>query len=223
MIWWTSDWHFMHNNVLRFCPNRVYSSIQEHDTAIINNINNVVKETDMLVVVGDISMGHKSSIRAIMQQIKCKNIVLVRGNHDKKNSIPTDCFTLIVERFSMIISGKPVLISHFPYKWPWWKSWMYNIKFAKYNVHNNRRPSDCGAFLIHGHTHSVNKYNKRMIHVGVDAWDMKPVPHSEIERAISKIIHQEYASKYRVKARIFYNQYYKRILGKLVKIIKKTI
>lgn len=217
MIWWTADLHFMHNNVLKFCPNRKCNTIQEHDEIIVNNINAVVKEDDILIFVGDVSMSSKSQIRKIIQKIKCKNIILVRGNHDNKKSLPTDCFVLIVERLSMIISGKPVLISHFPYKWSLWKRFIDRLRFIKKDKHKMRRPSDNGAFLIHGHTHSTNKYNKRMIHVGIDAWDMKPVPHFEIERAINIIAHQEKINKINNKFYVLYNKYFKKFFKKIYK------
>jgi len=43
-----------------------------------------------------------------------------------------------------------------------------------------------GEVLIHGHTHLKRKLHENMIHVGVDAWDFRPVLYEEIEEMILK-------------------------------------
>ena len=51
--------------------------------------------------------------------------------------------------------------------------------------------SDRGKFLLHGHSHSKNRYKDRMIHVGVDAWKYKPVALHEIGNLTSEIKRKE--------------------------------
>ena len=58
------------------------------------------------------------------------------------------------------------------------------IYFEKYH---HKRPMDNGQFLIHGHTHSKHKINGKAIHVGVDAWNFKPVNIQEISNMIAKV------------------------------------
>ena len=53
----------------------------------------------------------------------------------------------------------------------------------------NKRPKRVeGKFLIHGHSHKKSKVSEDgfMIHVGVDAWDYRPVPLEAIEDIINK-------------------------------------
>ena len=191
-IWWTSDPHFMHKNVIRFCD-RPFANTDEMDAALVANYNKYVKEDDTLIFVGDLSLGKKNRIRPILNSIKCKNKILVQGNHDTKGALPRDCFTLIVNRMSVMIAGHVVIVSHYPFKWPWWKHTLMMLKGRKPR-YRDRRPSDNGHFQIHGHTHSSEKQVKRMIHVGVDAWNYKPVSNDEIAQMIAKTISKEKAA-----------------------------
>ena len=45
----------------------------------IENINKVVCKNDWLIILGDVGSPK------ILEQLKCKNIVLIKGNHDKGN------------------------------------------------------------------------------------------------------------------------------------------
>ncbi len=46
------------------------------------------------------------------------------------------------------------------------------------------RPRDCGGFVVHGHTHSAVKFRDRQIHVGLDAWDLMPVPLNTLQKYV---------------------------------------
>ena len=52
-------------------------------------------------------------------------------------------------------------------------------RFAQYRL------PDEGRWLLHGHTHIADqRIHGRQIHVGLDAWDLRPVPLGEIEDAV---------------------------------------
>ena len=42
------------------------------------------------------------------------------------------------------------------------------------------RPVDRGAWLLHGHVHERWQERDRMINVGVDAWDYRPVAEEQL-------------------------------------------
>ena len=54
MIWFTSDLHLGHVNVLQF-QNRPFADIDEMNEALIANINAKVKKNDELWILGDFS------------------------------------------------------------------------------------------------------------------------------------------------------------------------
>lgn len=51
-IWFTADFHFDHNNILRYCD-RPFSNVQEMNRAILDNLNRRVKPNDVLYFLGD--------------------------------------------------------------------------------------------------------------------------------------------------------------------------
>ena len=54
MIWFTSDTHFGHENMLRLCD-RPWSTVAQMNDAIVDNINSKVAVDDELYILGDFS------------------------------------------------------------------------------------------------------------------------------------------------------------------------
>ena len=61
MIFFTSDTHFNHSNVIQYC-NRPFSSLDEMNAKLIENWNERVNENDIVYHLGDFAMGKKVSI-----------------------------------------------------------------------------------------------------------------------------------------------------------------
>lgn len=51
-IWFTSDTHFGHKNILRFCK-RPWNTVEEMDEGLIQNWNKVVGKDDIVFHLGD--------------------------------------------------------------------------------------------------------------------------------------------------------------------------
>jgi hypothetical protein len=94
-VWVTSDSHFSHKNICRGVTNwrlpngeipvgqtRDFTTIEKMNTAIVNNINEVVGQDDILIHLGDWSFGGYEQIREFWDRLVCKNIHLILGNHD---------------------------------------------------------------------------------------------------------------------------------------------
>lgn len=123
------------------------------DTTIIENINAVVGENDILWHLGDFAYGRSAQpnqIQLIRNKIRCKNIMLIVGNHDKKvlkNTELKRMFTAILPCFVGHIEGKPVVLTHVPPKKeidPYicgmingWKNKFSNSPIFYGHVHNN--------------------------------------------------------------------------------------
>ena len=81
-VFFTSDHHFGHANIIRFC-NRPWSTISEHNRALIANWNAVVPEDGIVFHLGDFC--YKGGGFPAMWWIKGQlhgRIILIRGNHD---------------------------------------------------------------------------------------------------------------------------------------------
>jgi calcineurin-like phosphoesterase family protein len=61
---------------------RDFETLEEMNSALVNNINDNVGENDWLIHMGDWSFGGFERIEEFRSMINCKNIVLILGNHD---------------------------------------------------------------------------------------------------------------------------------------------
>jgi len=78
----TSDTHFGHQRDFVW-KSRGYSSVEEHDTMLIEIINNVVRPNDILLHLGDFCLNTKiERFDWLLSQIKCQNIYSLFGNHN---------------------------------------------------------------------------------------------------------------------------------------------
>lgn len=83
MIWFTSDTHFGHENVLKF-TGRPWGTIQQMNSAIVDSINGRVAADDELYILGDFSFKMTAQdAYGLRKRIACRRIHLVPGNHDK--------------------------------------------------------------------------------------------------------------------------------------------
>ena len=58
-IFFTSDTHFGHTNIIKYCK-RPFNSLEEHDETLIKNWNNKVGENDIIFHLGDFAFGRKT-------------------------------------------------------------------------------------------------------------------------------------------------------------------
>ena len=83
MIYFTSDTHFGHENVIRFAG-RPYETVAQMNRALVVNINARVLPRDELYILGDFSFRITvEDAKAIREQIRCERVRLIPGNHDK--------------------------------------------------------------------------------------------------------------------------------------------
>ena len=193
-IYFTSDTHYNHSNLClgvstwddKELSCRKFQTLEEMNELIVKNINDVVKEDDILYHLGDWSFGGIENIWEFRKQIKCKNIYLVPGNHDhhiKKNKLllqkeydiniyAHDCFLEILpELTKILIDKKEIILSHFPLEE--WEN------------------MDRGAIHLHGHCHhtkdytDLNMYAKRM-DVGMDWEEFRPYSWEEIKEIMKE-------------------------------------
>lgn len=164
MIFLTSDTHFGHKNIIEY-TNRPFQTVEEMDTALINNINNTVGEDDELYILGDFCMngGYEKRSR-YRNMIKCKNVHLILGNHDTRlvDTFKPSPFESEQDYCELKYKDTKFCLSHYPFL-----SW------------NGRERN---SIMCHGHIHSSYRNNHinlwqniRRYDVGVDANDYTPV------------------------------------------------
>ena len=172
-----SDPHFGHHNIIDFAS-RDFTDVKDMEEYLIKAYNNVVGEDDQVIWVGDCFFTSAGVAADIMDKLNGKKI-LVRGNHDGTPArMRRIGFDFVCEEMVLKLAGHRVRISHYP--------------FAQedYPYDQTDRAVDSGDILIHGHTHSPDVVSGRMIHVGVDAWNYKPVAKKQIEKLVQQIHHK---------------------------------
>jgi len=190
MIYFTSDHHFDHNNVIKYCD-RPYVSVQEMNEMLIKNWNDTVKPEDEVYYLGDFSLSFKPVLE-VTHRLNGKKY-LVPGNHDfchtshKKGRSPEKLakqikayedagWIVLPQETTLDIPGvATVNLCHVPY---------HTVNWDGADKYKSIRPKDDGKWLLCGHVHQIWKVVGRMINVGVDVWDMKPVSIEEISKII---------------------------------------
>lgn len=80
--WITSDLHFHHKNILRFCAKtRPWGSVDEMNEALIEEWNSKVKKQDTIYHLGDFSFNPKKT-ESILEQLNGEKVFIL-GNHDQ--------------------------------------------------------------------------------------------------------------------------------------------
>lgn len=172
-IFFTSDTHFGHANICRGTSNwgdlsgtRDFDDLETMNKTLVDKINSIVGKDDVLIHLGDFSLGGIDNITKYRNQINCENLHLVLGNHDKhikvnKHSL-RDLFSGVYE--NMLIEYKlgdrkyTFFMSHLPVvSWP-------NMGF--------------GVIHLHGHVHlptHLRISECRAMDVGVDGNNLEPI------------------------------------------------
>ena len=83
-IWFIADFHFGHNNVIKYCD-RPFKTTTEMNTAMIKNFNKVVGKNDVVYILGDISWLNTQSTKQIIKSLNGFKF-LIKGNHDRKGN-----------------------------------------------------------------------------------------------------------------------------------------
>lgn len=153
MIYFTSDLHLGHNNMIKF-RDRPFHNVSEMNTTLLKNINNTCSKRDMLFILGDIA--YQQPVEQTEEQLSSlkPTLVLIRGNHDKAYN--PKLFHTIKDYCEIKVYHRKVILSHYPFL-----EWDGMLR---------------GAVHLHGHQHNYEKYNIDMRNqkilrydVGVDA------------------------------------------------------
>lgn len=133
MIYYISDPHFGHSNIIRLC-NRPFSCIEEMDETLIENWNRRVTNGDEIYILGDLIFRSTVDPREYIERLRGKKHLII-GNHDsswmKKVDLPH--YFESVEHLSVFNNGlAKVTACHYPMM-------CYEGKYLLYgHIHNNR-------------------------------------------------------------------------------------
>ena len=149
-IWFTSDTHFYHGNIIKFCD-RPFRDAHEMTEQLITNWNSVVQPGDEVYHLGDFAFASKGKVVELLCRLKgIKHIIA--GNHDRslikrdndhniivrEQVVPhvkwiKDCHELTIQDKSVKHKKTMIVLSHY--------------------AHRVWNKSHWGAWHLYGHSH----------------------------------------------------------------------
>lgn len=79
-IYFTSDWHLFHNNILRY-DTRPFKNVYDMNETIISNHEKLDKDAH-LFILGDLTFKLCNELHDLLDRVKCNKYFVV-GNHDR--------------------------------------------------------------------------------------------------------------------------------------------
>ena len=167
-VYFTSDLHFGHKNIIKYCK-RSIADVPQMDHLLIENWNKDADENTITVVVGDFAFASEERQKQIMKQLKGRKI-LVRGNHDEHypfakyfdigwDEVYADIW------MTRLADGTIVGVTHDPAK----------------------AVMDRSLPWVVGHLHDLFTLYGNCLNVGVDVWNMTPVPEQTVIEYIKRM------------------------------------
>lgn len=157
----TSDTHFGHANIIRYCS-RPFASTQEMDESMIANWNAVVRPDDEVWHLGDFAHGADGKhVRAVFHRLNGVKRLVV-GNHDRAETLDLPWAAPPTHLATVGVDGVRVVMCHYGLRvWP-----------------GMRRK----AISLYGHSHGRLPGTSISLDVGVDCWGFTPVGLEDIRR-----------------------------------------
>lgn len=168
MIYFTSDTHFNHENVIRHSA-RPFRDLTEMTDQLIARWNARVKPGDTVYHLGDfaLSWGAKNQplISLLLDSLQGQKW-LIKGNHDRKEVTSCKQWVQVLDyrELKLDLGGlhrQRVVLSHYAMR-----TW---------------NQSHRGSFMLHGHSHgSLSDLGGKIMDVGVDCCNYQPVSLDEV-------------------------------------------
>lgn len=115
-VFYTSDLHLGHENILWLGFGRPFKSIQDHDEELICRWNEKVGPEDHVYVLGDFSYRSAIAPQHHLEQMEGHKHLII-GNHDSKwmkNERALAHFESVDESLNTYLDGRHVYLSHAP-------------------------------------------------------------------------------------------------------------
>lgn len=166
--YFTSDTHFGHANIIKYC-NRPFSNVREMDEILIKNWNEKVPYDAIVYHLGDFAFGRTyEDVEKYRSRLNGK-IHLIKGNHDNGKLLMRNAFESVNwnSMQEIFIGNKSITLNHYAMK-VWNKS------------HR-------GAWHLYGHSHGTlpDDPNSLSFDVGVDCHNYYPLSFLEVENIMN--------------------------------------
>ena len=187
-IFFTSDTHFGHHNIIKYCR-RPFQTWWEMDKVIIENWNSIVGKNDEVYHLGDFALYGKKHGYAIntAEQLNGK-IYLIRGNHDWRHFPREDDpayndpqharlrarFEWIKDYHEIRIRDEEMGVKQ--------NIMLFHYPIAAWNKAHH------GSWQLHGHSHGTypESDTAARIDVGMDSFSFIPMSYQDVKFAMTR-------------------------------------
>lgn len=177
MRFFTSDQHFGHHNIIRFCD-RPFRSVDEMDAAIIDAWNATITNADEVYVLGDFAMKVSlGRVGEIVRSLRGHAKHLIMGNHDRHKAHHYVKAGFTTARRGEILESRhrvngetiPLYLQHHP---------VFKVMPERGHDH----------WILCGHVHQrwTIQENQRLLNVGVDVHNFKPISEARVVEMIQE-------------------------------------
>lgn len=187
-IFFTSDLHFGHKKIIPIC-NRPFEDIDEMDQGLINNWNSVVKENDLVFILGDFCFRKKLYWIEVLSKLKGLKY-LILGNHDDPKNIPYQCFVDVKDMLYLNIYKQTVTSTESEYD-------MYDHLFLCHYPILSFPGMFRDTYQLYGHVHTrenntgsdkdLLQYLIKSYDVGVDNNNYTPISYRDVMEKLQGI------------------------------------
>ena len=167
MVFFTSDQHFGHFNIIRLC-NRPFGTVEEMDEVLLSKWNAKVKADDTVYILGDLFF-RAAKVEPILKSLNGRKHLIV-GNHDHtwmSRIKAADYFASVQTLKEVEVDGRILTLCHYP---------MLSYPQAR------------RGYMIYGHIHNnvrddywpLIARRSRMLNAGADVNNFEPVTFDEL-------------------------------------------
>lgn len=165
MIFFVSDTHFDHTNIIKYCD-RPFRTTDEMNDHMLKMWNLYVGPDDTVYFLGDLTFGRGRRPHDYWLDQLNGSVVFIRGGHDTKDvmrNVTCDVFNSLVINLPLL--GDTLLI-HSPHDIVDWDGW-----------------------IIHGHVHNNRPFlsvGNKSVNVSMERVDYRPVSLGVLQQEIIK-------------------------------------
>lgn len=164
-IFFTSDTHFFHTAILKYCS-RPFTTAEEMNEKLITNWNSVVTSKDSVYCLGDFSWGNLEKIKSVFDRLNGQKHLVI-GNHDDIDTHKKLKWNWVKTEYTLKVGDLRYVMYHYPQR-----SWDMSVH---------------GARHLFGHCHGTAKPWGWSFDVGADCWDFTPISLDTVESTIAKL------------------------------------
>jgi calcineurin-like phosphoesterase family protein len=191
-VYFTSDFHLFHNNVLKF-DNRPFDDVHEMHKVIEERWNETVSPDDIVIYLGDLSFARREDKQHVEDMLKRLNghIHFIMGNHDKFEEIKK------LPKLESVQDYLEVRITHNSDSdiHIGTKNKVETLFCCMHYPIYSWNKKHHGSYMIHGHCHGnlhhgeeASFYDeRRVIDAGCMLHDYRPISYTEVIEKLSHI------------------------------------